>query len=65
MARFSSLVFGMGSAQAQEAEKPQGLPLEVAEVLEFEVDEGTWMSLDVSPWDDVPTPAATAHGGAR
>jgi imidazolonepropionase-like amidohydrolase/Tol biopolymer transport system component len=36
-------------AQAQEGEKPEGLPLEVAEVLEFEVDEGTWMSLDVSP----------------
>jgi Tol biopolymer transport system component/imidazolonepropionase-like amidohydrolase len=36
-------------AVAQEAEKPKALPLEVAEVLEFEVDEGTWVSLDVSP----------------
>jgi Tol biopolymer transport system component/imidazolonepropionase-like amidohydrolase len=32
-----------------EAKKEEGLPLEVAEVVEFETDEGTWMSLDFSP----------------
>ena len=49
MSFFLSLLFGFGLQQALEAEKPEGLPLEVAEVLEFQVDEGTWMSLDVSP----------------
>ncbi len=46
---FLFLLVGMGFLQASEAEKPDGLPLEVAEVLDFEVDEGTWLSLDVSP----------------
>ena len=49
MGLFSFLLAGIGLAQAPETEKQQGLPLEVAEVLEFEVEEGTWMSLDVSP----------------
>ena len=49
MSLFLSLLAGFGLPQAPEAEKPEGLPLEVAEVLEFQVDEGTWMSLDVSP----------------
>src|SRR3990172_3335937 len=46
---FLSLLVGFGLPQAPEAEKPEGLPLEVAEVLKFQVDEGTWMSLDVAP----------------
>ncbi len=46
---FLSLLVGLALPQAKEAEEPERLPLEVAEVLEFEVDEGTWMSLDVSP----------------
>lgn len=29
--------------------KPEGLPLKTAETLEFETDEVTWMSVDVSP----------------
>ncbi len=49
MVFISSLLVSVGLAQAPEAETLQSLPLEVAEVLEFEVDEGTWMSLDVSP----------------
>jgi hypothetical protein len=49
MVSFLSLLAAMGISQTAEAEKPQGLPLEVAEVIEFEVGEGTWMSLDVSP----------------
>ncbi|HLE69917.1 MAG TPA: hypothetical protein VJH87_09570, partial [Vicinamibacteria bacterium] len=48
MSLFLSLLVGFGLPQSPEAKKPEGLPLEVAEVLEFEVDEGTWMSLDVS-----------------
>jgi Tol biopolymer transport system component/imidazolonepropionase-like amidohydrolase len=32
-----------------EEEKNEGLPLPVAEVIEFETREGTWMSIDVSP----------------
>ncbi|HJS74756.1 MAG TPA: amidohydrolase, partial [Vicinamibacteria bacterium] len=45
-----TLFAGLGSLQTPEAQKPpEGLPLEVAETLEFEVEEGTWMSLDVSP----------------
>jgi imidazolonepropionase-like amidohydrolase/Tol biopolymer transport system component len=42
------LLLGLAGAQPS-VETPKGLPLEVAEVLEFEVDEGTWMSIDVSP----------------
>jgi Tol biopolymer transport system component len=49
MVPFFTLLVGMALPQTPEAEKSQGLPLEIAEVLEFEVDEGTWMSLDVSP----------------
>jgi len=44
-----SLLVTLGWAQAPEETKPEGLPLDVAEVLEFEVEEGTWLSLDVSP----------------
>jgi imidazolonepropionase-like amidohydrolase/Tol biopolymer transport system component len=47
MGLFWSLLAGF--LMAREAETKEGLPLPVAEVLEFEVDEGTWMSLDVSP----------------
>ncbi len=43
-------VLALAGAQAQEEKKAEeGLPLEVAETLEFTVDEVTWMSLDVSP----------------
>ena len=42
-------VLALAGAQAQEEKKEEGLPLEVAETLEFTVDEVTWMSLDVSP----------------
>ncbi len=49
MGLFLSLLFGLALPQVKDAEKQEGLPLEVAEVLEFEVDEGTWMSLDASP----------------
>jgi Tol biopolymer transport system component/imidazolonepropionase-like amidohydrolase len=45
------ILLALGAASAQEAEKSgkEGLPLPVAEVLEFETTEGTWMSIDVSP----------------
>ena len=42
-------VLALAGAQAQDDDKKEGLPLEVAETLEFTVDEVTWMSLDVSP----------------
>lgn len=46
-----ALTLAHASAQDDEPDKAgeQGLPLEVAQVLELDVDEGTWMSLDVSP----------------
>jgi Tol biopolymer transport system component/imidazolonepropionase-like amidohydrolase len=49
-----ALGLGLGllaSAQENKTDDPgqQGLPLEVAKVLEIDVDEGTWMSVDVSP----------------
>jgi hypothetical protein len=78
MVSFLSLLAAMALPQAPDAEKSQALPLEVAEVIEFELEEGTSMSLatldQIWPvkkplpkqfwWEDVPSPASTAHGGA-
>ncbi len=46
-----ALSLGLVAAQERQAEEgaSEGLPLEVAQVLQFDVDEATWMSLDVSP----------------
>ncbi len=38
-----------GDASPGDAKKPEGLALKTAETLEFETDQVTWMSVDVSP----------------